>query len=160
MVNINVIRELFEGVVNAYKEDLTWYSRWSPVLDDDTSKAMPAVSWVEPRVELVQVDQTIVQQFTVNILIEDSAASDRAPLVRDHTYERMQIVAAHIWARFRELYFLEESVYQNVNVSLSQRSAAVFTAVWDTAGQHTTGCALTVTIESPYQFCASDYFNV
>ena len=160
VVTANVIRELFAAVVASYKEGLTFYSQWSPDLDTSQDEANPKVIWVEPRVEILEENGLQVQQFILNVLFLDQTALDRSPTVRDLTYERMQIVAAHVWARFRELYIVEDSVtYQGVAVDLQQVSAATFTAVWDRPGDMTTGCGMVVTVASPYQFCAENYFN-
>ena len=160
VVTANVIRELFAAVVASYKEGLTFYSQWSPDLDTSQDEANPKVIWVEPRVEILEENGLQVQQFILNVLFLDQTAADRSPTVRDLTYERMQIVAAHVWARFRELYIVEDSVtYQGVPVDLKQVSAATFTAVWDRPGDMTTGCGMVVTVASPYQFCAENYFN-
>lgn len=161
VVTANIIRELFQGVVASYKEGLTFYSKWSPTLDSSGDEHNPKVVWVEPRVELVPNDNgTQTQNFILNVLFLDQTAQDRSPTVRDLTYERMQIVAAHVWARFRELYVNEDdAIYQGVNVALEQTAPATFTAVWDTPGEMTTGCGMVVTVSSHYQFCAANYFN-
>lgn len=160
VVTVNVLRELFAAVVASYKEGLTFYSQWSPDLDTSQDEHNPKVIWVEPRVELIEENGTQSQQFVLNVLFLDQTALDRSPTVRDLTYERMQIVAAHVWARFRELYIIEDEViYQGVNVELQQASPATFTAVWDRPGDMTTGCGMVVTVSSPYQFCAENYFN-
>lgn len=160
VVSPGVIRELFQGVVSSYKEGLAFYSRWSDVLDSGAMEHNPKVLWKQPTVALNDEGNGLVTEaITMDVLILDQTAQDRTPTERDLTYERLQIIASHLWVRFRELYVLEEAVYQGVNISLSQSGPAQFTAIWDNAAEMTTGCRMVVTVTSPYQFCASDYFN-
>jgi hypothetical protein len=160
VVSAGVIRELYEGVVASYREGIAFYSRWSEVLDTLATEHNPKVLWKPPTVQLIEGDNlTITEAITLDVLFLDQTAQDRTPTERDLTYERLQIIAAHVWARFRELYILEEAIYQGVDISLSQSGTATFTAIWDNVGEMTTGCRMTVTVTSPYQFCAADYFN-
>ena len=160
MVTAGVIRELFEAVVDSYREDIRFFSRWSEALDTVANEHNPKVLWRPPTVDIIQeANGTLTQSFTIAAAFLDQTAMDRTTTERDLTYERMQVVAAHIWAQFHNLYIKEEATYQGVYVSLMQASNATFTAIWDAPAEMTTGCALTVTVSSPYQFCAEDYFN-
>ena len=161
MVNAGIIRELFEAVIASYKEGTTFYSRWSDVLDTSAAEHNPKVLWKPPTANLILSDNKLLtQSFTVDMLFLDQTAVDRTATERDLTYERMQIIGAHIWSRFYDLYMLNEASYQGVPVSFSQDGTVTFTAIWDEVTEMTTGCRMVATISSPYQFCAEDYFDL
>ena len=160
MVTVNVIREIFEGVVSSYKEGLAFFSQWSHVLDTGGSEHNPKVLWKQPGYQRVPLPTAgVSQNFTIDTIILDQTAQDRTPEERDQCFERMSIVAAHQLLRFRELYVDDEGSHQGVPVHLTQVGPASFTAIWDEAQQMTTGCRMTVTVSSAFQFCSSDYFN-
>jgi hypothetical protein len=160
VVTVGVIREIFQDVVESYAEDVRFFSRWSDVLDRDGSEHNPKALWRPPTVDILQEDAGhLTQQFTVAVAFFDDHASDRTGDQRDATYERMQIIAAHCWMRFHDLYVNGEATYQGVSITLEQVSNATFTPVWDSAGDMATGCAMQVTLSSPYQVCTDDYFT-
>ena len=159
VVTVNVLRELWTLVIESHKDDIAFYSRWSDTLDTTAQEHNPKALWVPPTVNVVPEVNTFRTTFQVNLIFLDQTASDRSAEDRDDTYERMQVLCVQCLARFNELYFQQESIYEGVNISLKQEGNATLTAVWDTVAEMTTGCRMSVTISSPYQICASDYFN-
>ena len=160
MLSVDILRETWETVITSHKDGIAFLSRWSEVLDTDTDEAHPKVLWKPPTITLNPEGYGITQAFTVDVLFLDTTAADRSTDTRDTTYERMAVLAVQCLARYRELYVQEDAIYQGVNLSMTQDGPAQLQAIWDNAGEMTTGCRLTVTFTDPYQFCASDAFNV
>lgn len=160
VVTVNVIRELFKAVVESYREGVAWASQWSEVLDTETDRHYPICLWAPPTVTLT-ADANGITTSTINLTVSfvDNTASERTSDQRDQAYEREQTVATHVWLRFCELYMQEETTYQGVNIALTQAGPVTMTAIWDGPESQMTGCRMTVAISSPYQFCASDYFD-
>ena len=159
-MNAGIIRELFEAVIAAYKEQLLFYSRWSDVLDTSAAEHNPKVLWKPPTANLNTIENGLItQSYTVDMLFLDQTATDRTATERDLTYERMQIIAAHVWYRFHELYLNEDTSYQGVQLALLQEGTVTFTAIWDEVTEMTTGCRMVATLSSPFQVCVEDYFN-
>jgi hypothetical protein len=158
MLSVDILRELWEGVVTSHKDGITFFSRWSDVLDTGNDEHHPKVLWKPPTVALVPNGYGCDQTFTVDLIFLDNTASDRDSDTRDGTYERMTILAAQCLLRFRELYVEEDAIYQGVNLSITQSSPAQVEAIWDEAGHHTTGCRMVVTFTDVFRFCSSDYF--
>lgn len=159
MITANVLRETWKAVVEAYKEDITFLSVWSLVLDHDNDQRPAHCKWMQPQVQLIPDGRVMKNLFTVDLWFEDTHENDRSPSTRDNVYERMQVVAAHCLLYYRELYCDQDTRYEGVDVRLTQEGPAVFTCSYDSAGAMATGCRLTVTFGSTVQFCASDYFN-
>ena len=159
MVTVNVLRELWTSVVTSHKDDIRFFSRWSDTLDTTAQEHNPKCLWLPPTVNIVPNFETYRSTFQINLMFLDQTAGDRTAEDRDDFYERMQVLCVQCLARFSELYFLEDVTYQGVKLSLRQEGNATLTAVWDTVAEMTTGCRMSVTISSPYQLCASDYFD-
>ena len=159
MVTANILRETWQAVVEAYKEDVAFISTWSEVLDTTNDQDQATCKWLPPQVQLVPNGNTTRQLFTVNLFFEDNHEGDRSTDTRDDVYERMQVVAAHCLLYYRELYVKQNITYQGVTVRLQQEGPATFTTAFDAAGTMATGCRLTVTFATDVQFCATDYFN-
>lgn len=160
MVTVNVVRELIKSVVESYREGIAFHSHWSEVLDSEADIHFPACLWAPPTVTLTQdANLLITESVAVSMAFVDNTSSQRMEDQRDEVYERMQTVASHVWLRFRELYITEETQYQGVNIAFSQSGPVTMTAIWDGPQSQMTGCRLTATVTSPYQFCSSDYFD-
>ncbi len=95
MLSVDILRELWEGVVTSHKDGITFFSRWSDVLDTGNDEHHPKVLWKPPTVALVPNGYGCDQTFTVDLIFLDNTASDRDSDTRDGTYERMTILAAH-----------------------------------------------------------------
>ena len=160
MVTIDVIDALFKAVVESYREGVAWASQWSDVLDTDTARHYPICLWSQPRITLTtDANGLVTHTFSIDVAFVDNTSSERTSDQREQVYKRMVIVATHVWLRFMELYMQEESTYQGVNIALTQAGPVTMTAIWDGPESQMTGCRMTVAISSPYQFCASDYFD-
>lgn len=160
MVTVNVVRELLQGVVESYREGVAFKSHWSEVLDHDRAQHFPAALWSPPTVTLTaDANGIITESILIDLALVDNHASERTSAQRDQVYERMQTIAAHVWVRFCELYMQEDAMYQGVRVSLRQAGPVTMTAIWDGPQSQMTGCRMTVSVSSPFQFCSSDYFD-
>lgn len=160
MVTVNVIREVFKAVVESHNDGIAWQSQWSDVLDTEADRHYPACLWSPPNVTMsADANGIITNSFAIDVSFVDNHASDRTSTQRDQVYERMQTVAAQCWLRFAQLYVQDEAIYQGVTVTLRQGGPVTFSAIWDGPESQMTGCRMTVSITSPFQFCATDYFD-
>jgi hypothetical protein len=60
----------------------------------------------------------------------------------------MEALARQCFYRFRQLYILDSTTYQGVEIDLGIETSPVLTAIWDEAGRQTTGVRLTLTVKN------------
>ena len=101
-----------------------------------------------------------VDTFNIDVLFLDQTASDRLPDERDGAHDRMDAVARQCWRRYAELYVVDTSAFDGVDLDFALDAAAVFQPVYDDGTKMMTGVRLTVTlVATSNDTCMDDYFN-
>ena len=104
MVGVDIIRELFKGVVETHILGVSWLSDWTAALDMDDDLSYPACIWKPPTTGVIIEGDVSFDTFGLDVVFVDDTDSDRTSDQRDEAYERMEAVARQCFYRFRQLY--------------------------------------------------------
>jgi hypothetical protein len=148
MLTVDILRDLFKGVVEAHIVGIAWTSNWTQALDADHDLHYPACVWAPPSTGIVVDNGFAYDTITIDCAFVDTTDSDRSQDQRDNAYERMEALARQCFYRFRQLYILDSTTYQGVEIDLGIETSPVLTAIWDEAGRQTTGVRLTLTVKN------------
>lgn len=148
MVGVDIIRELFKGVVETHILGVSWLSDWTAALDMDHDLSYPACIWKPPTTGVIIDGDVSFDTFGLDVVFVDDTDSDRTSDQRDEAYERMEAVARQCFYRFRQLYILDNATYQGVTIDLDVETSPTLTALWDEPGRLTTGARMTVTFRN------------
>jgi hypothetical protein len=160
MVGVDIIRDLFKGVVESHLIGITWLSDWTAALDSDLDHPYPACVWKPPTTGVVIDGNISYDTFGLDVVFVDDTDSDRTAAQRDECYERMEAIARQCFYRFRQLYVLDNAVYQGVTIDLGIETSPVLSAIWDEPGRMTTGARMTVTFRNRIPApCPDGYFS-
>lgn len=160
MVTADIIRRSFEAIISKHKARLHFRSVWTNVLDE-ADQCFPAVWWGPLSGAITPVEGIApVDTFNVDMLFVDQTASDRQPDERDGAHDRMDAVARQVWRRFANLYVLNSSTFDGVEMDLALDAAPVLQPVYDDGAKHVTGVRLTVTlVATSADSCMDQYFD-
>lgn len=159
MITANILRETWQAVVLAYKEDIATSVKFSDVLDHDNDQHFTQNIWFPGQMQRVIQGRVKARIFTIDTIFEDNHENDRSTRTVAAGFERMQVIADLCLSYFEELYVDQETIYQGTPVRLMIEGPATFTAIWDTAGKMTTGCRLVAQFTTHQQVCAATHFN-
>ena len=148
MVGVDIIRELFKGVVTSHIVGVSWLSDWTAALDTDLDLSYPACVWKPPTTGVIIDNGVSFDTFGLDMVFVDDNDSDRSADQRDDAYERMEAIARQCFYRFRQLYVLDNAIYQGVTIDLSIETSPTLSAIWDEPGRMTTGARLTFTLRN------------
>lgn len=148
MVGVDIIRELFKGVVTSHVVGVSWLSDWTAALDTDLDLSYPACVWKPPTTGVIIDNGVSFDTFGLDMVFVDDNDSDRSADQRDDAYERMEAIARQCFYRFRQLYVLDNAIYQGVTIDLSIETSPTLSAIWDEPGRMTTGARLTFTLRN------------
>jgi hypothetical protein len=161
MVTVDIIKDLFKGVVTSHLAGVSWRTNWNAALDQDSDGDYPACLWKPPSTGVVLGPVNVMYDtYTLDLLFIDDTEADRTPEQRDEAYERMEGIARQCFYRFRQLYILDSSSYQGVDIDLGVETSPILTAIWDEVGTMTTGCRMVFTIKNNIPTpCGDEYFS-
>ena len=148
MVGVDIIRELFKGVVESHIVGISWMSDWTSALDADHDVSYPACVWKPPTTGVLIDNSVSFDTFGLDMVFVDDNDSDRSADQRDDAYERMEAIARQCFYRFRQLYVLDNATYQGVTIDLSIETSPTLSPIWDEPGRMTTGARLTLTLRN------------